>query len=143
MFLVLKKFESLYLTLEQMVVCDAWFTWRDFETFKAREFKNFILVDQFWVDTKNIVKDLQPMYIILHLIKKEGSKIKLLYECMLQVGELLVKANILSTYRRYVLTQWEWFHRLINIVVFLFCIVYCGKNWVTFLQNCKKGGHHT
>jgi hypothetical protein len=81
-----------------MVVCDAWFTWQHFETFKVKEFKNLILVDSFWVDTKNIVKDLQPMYNILHLINKEGSKIRLLYEYMLQVGELLVRANILSTY---------------------------------------------
>jgi len=65
MFLVLEKLLQFYPTLKKMVVCDLWWTWQDFGTLKAREFKNLVLVNSFWNNVKKIVKDLQPFYIFL------------------------------------------------------------------------------
>jgi hypothetical protein len=76
-----------------MVVCDAWQAWQDFRSLEVREFKNLVLANSFWSNAKNIVKDLQPFYIIFHLTDKEGSIMGLLYEFMLKVGDILLIAN--------------------------------------------------
>jgi hypothetical protein len=94
-FLVLEKCLQVYPTLEKMVVCDAWQSWQDSKTFKAKEFKNLVLVNSVWSNVENIVKDLQPFYIVFHLVDKKGSTMGLLYEFMLKVGDMLLITNIL------------------------------------------------
>jgi len=45
----------MYLTLKQMVVCDAWKVRLDFSTIETKEFKNLILVNNLWKKVKNIL----------------------------------------------------------------------------------------
>jgi hypothetical protein len=47
-----------------MVICDAWQAWHDSGTPKAQKFKNLVLVDSFWNNVENIIKHLQPFYIV-------------------------------------------------------------------------------
>jgi hypothetical protein len=54
-----------------------------------------VLVNSVWSNVENIVKDLQPFYIVFHLVDKEGSTMGLLYEFMLKVGDMLLITNIL------------------------------------------------
>lgn len=39
---------------------------------RTEEFKNLILVDHFWMDVKNIILHLKPIFIVLHLIDRNG-----------------------------------------------------------------------
>jgi len=93
MFLVLERRLQVYHTLEKMVICDEWQAWQDFRSLEAREFKNLVLVDSFWNNVENIVKDLQPFYTVFCLMDKEGSTMVLLYEFMLKLGDILLITN--------------------------------------------------
>ncbi len=80
-----------------------------------------MLVDSFWNNVKNIVKNLQPFYIVLHLTNMEGSIMGLFYEFMLKVGDMLLIASKLSVNQFFQIgqkwtPQWEWFHHLIHVV---------------------------
>jgi hypothetical protein len=63
-FLVLEILLKVYPTFKKMVICDAWQAWQDSGTPKAKKFKNLVLVDYFWNNVENIMKDLQPFYIV-------------------------------------------------------------------------------
>jgi hypothetical protein len=52
LFLVLEKLLKVYPTFNKMVICDAWQTWQDSETPKAKRFKNLVLVDFFGIMLK-------------------------------------------------------------------------------------------
>ncbi len=120
MFIVLERLLQFYPTLKKMVVCNVWFmaTFWDFWGKKVQKPN----VGQFlWNNVKNIVKDLQPFYIVFHLADKEGSTMGLFYEFMLKVGNMLLISNMLSIDQFFQISQrwisrWEWFHQPIHVV---------------------------
>jgi hypothetical protein len=130
MFLVLERLLQVYPTLEKMVVCDALRAWQDSRTFEARVFKNLMFVDSFWSNAKNIVKDLQPFYIVFCLAHKEGFTMGLLYEFMLKAGDMFLIANMLLVDQLLQVgprctSRWEWFHHPIHVVAHILHPLLC------------------
>jgi hypothetical protein len=134
MFLVLEWSVKVHRTLRQMVVSNAWFEWIDSRTQEARDFETYVLSHDFWKNAQAIVTDLQPFYIVLRLVDKEGCTIGLLYEFLNKIGETLLNvgnlsANQLLDVSQQWLHQWEWFHDP-SMWLFSSCILYGGKKMV-------------
>jgi len=115
MFLVLEQLVKVHKTLGQMVVSNAWFEWTNSRTQEARDFETYVFSHDFWKNAQAIVTNLQPFYIVLHLVDKEGCTIGLLYEFLNKNGETLLNVGNLFTnqfldVRQQWLHQWEWFH---------------------------------
>jgi hypothetical protein len=115
MFLVVERLVKVHRTLGQMVVSNAWFKWTDSRTQEVRDFEIYVFSHGFWKNAQIIVMVLQPFYIVLHLVYKEGCTIGLLYEFLNKIGETLLNVGNLSTnqfldVRQQWLHQWEWFH---------------------------------
>jgi hypothetical protein len=79
MLLVLKRLVKVHKTLWQMVVPNAWFEWTDLATQEACDFETYVLLHDFWKNAQIIIMNLQPFYIVLCLVDKEGCNI---YCCM-------------------------------------------------------------
>ncbi len=124
MFLVLEQLVKVRRTLGQMVVSNAWSEWTNLGTQQARHFETYVFSHDFWKNAQVIVTYLQPFYIVLHLVDKEGCTIRLLYEFLNKIGEILLNGRNFSTdqlldVRQQWLHQWEWFHRPIHVVAFI------------------------
>jgi hypothetical protein len=102
-------------TLRQTVVSNAWFEWTDLRTQEVCDFETYVFSHDFWKNAQTIVMNLQPFYIVLRLVDKEGCTIGLLYEFLNKIGETLLNVGNLSgdqflDVRQQWLHRWEWFH---------------------------------
>lgn len=87
MFLVLEWLVKVHRTLGKMVMSNAWSEWTDSGTQEVHDFEFYVLCHDFWKNAQTIVTNLQPFYIVLHLVDKEGCTIGLLYEFLNKIGE--------------------------------------------------------
>ncbi len=110
MFMVLEwLMKKVHRTLQQMVVSNAWYEWTNSGTQEARDFETYVISHDFWKNAQAIIIDVQPFYTILHLVDKEGCTIRLLYEFLNKIGEVLLNVGNLSINQLLDVRQ-QWLH---------------------------------
>jgi hypothetical protein len=63
--------------------------WQCSCTMETWRFENVVILNVVWKDVKYIIFNLQPCYVVLHLIDQQGCTLSLLYEFMLWIGRPL------------------------------------------------------
>jgi len=112
---MLKRFKQLKKRLQEMVISDQWFSYKEDDVAKAKFVKDTLLDDKWWDKVDCILSFTSPIYDVLRRTDMEASSLHLVYEMWDSMIEKV--KNAIYQYERHEESEGSTFYEVVHSIL--------------------------